>query len=777
MQLKKKRKEKKERKKEKKKKDMLSPSSDQSRIIECLRTDQNVCVDSVAGSGKTTTNLHIARAYPESQILLLTYNANLRLETRDRVRNLGITNMEVHTYHSYCVRYYDSNGYAESVFKQAVKTKPSTNKMRYDIIILDEAQDMTKHFFRLVWRILIDADRKQTKLCVVGDRNQNIYSHKGSSARFLTLCDKLFAYNDYPWVRCALDISFRITNAMATFINACLFQTPRIFSHKEGVLPKYIVCDTYSPSATVNRIYKEISHFLDNGYLPQDIFVLAPSVKVGGKSPITVLENLIKLTFSEKRPHVGIYMTESESSKVDEKILRNKMIFSTFTKTKGLERKIVFVYNFDSSYFQYYNTKDNPLVCPNILYVACTRASQHLILINGKDNARLPFLPAIDELSKYCQIVNDSSTREKEKEKDKDKDKDKDKEKEKEKVGKHVFTKSVTDLLKEVVNASAYVDQFVVTTLRPAAELINVPIISSQPNDLYEDVSAITGTCIPASYIDNFESVFRYLENKMVEAKPKDKDKDTFKQRIIAKVIDIKTQVLQEGEGAEYSAAQALQITNVLIACHTNIVHKVMQIRYYNWLSPELFLSSKERIRSLGIPQKRTTQSEYEVQTTIGIQSQDVRKLQEKYVFDEKHLQRQFLIQGFIDCVCEDTQAIYEFKFVSALTEEHYLQLAIYGFLYHTQHPACPQKKMYLYNIRSDELIQIEVAMDVMKNIVQDIILKIQIAKKDLDDEEFVDKFRRKRAKMSNEPNNVSIAHSDYKFSGVFGSVSSGQLI
>ena len=739
---------------------LYSPSSDQSRIIECLRTDQNVCVDSVAGSGKTTTNLHIARAYPEAQILLLTYNANLRLETRDRVRNLGIKNMEVHTYHSYCVRYYDSNGYVESGFEQAVKTKPSTNTIRYDIIILDEAQDMTKNFFRLVWRILIDSDYRKTKLCVVGDRNQSIYAYKGSSARFLTLCDKLFAYNDYPWVQCALNISFRITSAMATFINACMYDAPRIFSHKEGVLPKYIVCDTFSSRATANRIYTEIVHFLDNGYLPQDIFVLAPSVKVGVKSPITILENLLKLTFSELRPQVGIYIAEEESCKVDEKVLKNKMIFSTFTKTKGLERKIVFVYNFDSSYFERYNTKDSPLLCPNILYVACTRASEHLILVHGKDNTRLPFLPPTNELAKYCQLVQDAPMAETAP-------------RPSEIV---LVNKSVTDLLKNVVNVSAYVDQFVVTTLREAATLIDIPIISGQPNELYEDVSSITGTCIPASYLDNFESVFTYLETKLQEVKPKDK----FRRKIITEAIDIKTKVL--GEGAEYSAAQALRITNVAMACQSNVVHKVIQIHRYNWMSAALFRSSKERIRSLGIRQNtktniksksststhtkiKTSESEYLVHTTIGIDTQDVHKFRDKYVFDESHLQRQFVIQGFIDCVCEDTQAIYEFKFVSALAEEHYLQLAIYGFLYHTQHPDCPPKKMYLYNIRSDELVQVEVSMDVMRKIVQDIVFHTLIAKKDLDDEEFIDKFRRKRAKMSNEPNNIG------KFSGVFGTV------
>ena len=45
-------------------------------------------VESVAGSGKTTTNLYIAKTFPELDILLLTYNARLKFETQDKVKQL-----------------------------------------------------------------------------------------------------------------------------------------------------------------------------------------------------------------------------------------------------------------------------------------------------------------------------------------------------------------------------------------------------------------------------------------------------------------------------------------------------------------------------------------------------------------------------------------------------------------------------------------------------------------------------------------------------------------
>ena len=62
-------------------------SDEQLSVIEGLSQNNNIIVDSVAGSGKTTCNLHIAKSFPLLNILLLTYNAKLKLETREKVSN------------------------------------------------------------------------------------------------------------------------------------------------------------------------------------------------------------------------------------------------------------------------------------------------------------------------------------------------------------------------------------------------------------------------------------------------------------------------------------------------------------------------------------------------------------------------------------------------------------------------------------------------------------------------------------------------------------------
>jgi hypothetical protein len=278
-----------------------------------------------------------------------------------------------------------------------------------------------------------------------------------------------------------------------------------------------------------------------------------------------------------------------------------------------------------------------------------------------------------------------------------------------------IIRKSVTELLNNIRDIAQYVDQFKVTFLREAADLINIPIVTSQPNNLYEDVSG-TGTCIPASYLDNFDSVYDQLikiRNRETTDEARNNTKDIFFLKLskhIDKVVAMKENKNRnrnrnrnknrnrnrnknsdrdkDGHGHghkseneneneneiengneneiknkiedEYGAEEALQITNIMMACHTNMIHKVLQIKQYDWMSLQSFHASKERIRSLGIRQYDRTKitsskSEYLVNGIIEIPQQDISKLREKYTFDERHLERIHDIHGYIDCVCEDT--------------------------------------------------------------------------------------------------------------------------
>ena len=107
---------------------LQNPSQEQIQIIDNIESN-NIIVDAVAGSGKTTTNLHIAKKYRNKSILLLTYNKDLKLDSRKKAELLNLTNLETHSFHSFCVKYYynkayDDNGIIKIVQKNLVPLIP-----------------------------------------------------------------------------------------------------------------------------------------------------------------------------------------------------------------------------------------------------------------------------------------------------------------------------------------------------------------------------------------------------------------------------------------------------------------------------------------------------------------------------------------------------------------------------------------------------------------------------------------------------------------------------
>jgi len=100
----------------------LPPISEEQNVIVQNIEKNNVVVDAVAGSGKTTAALYIAKTYPKKSILLLTYNKKLRLETKEKIKKYQIQKLEVHTFHSFCVKYLQMSGYTDYDIIDALKT-------------------------------------------------------------------------------------------------------------------------------------------------------------------------------------------------------------------------------------------------------------------------------------------------------------------------------------------------------------------------------------------------------------------------------------------------------------------------------------------------------------------------------------------------------------------------------------------------------------------------------------------------------------------------------
>jgi len=639
-------------------------SNEQQTVIDFLQQGHNVIVNSVAGSGKTTCNLHIANHFKDKRILLLTYNAKLKIETREKIESLKFTNIETHSYHSFCVRYYHPHCYTDSEIIAFLKANSAPRQwFSYNIIILDEAQDISPLYFNLVCKVFRDNRVRHAtqppQIVIMGDEKQSIFDFNKADQRFITFADKVFLFNDYPWVNCNLSRSFRITYEMSEFINNVMLPTPRIFSQKvSGIKPRYIICNAYGHPSGFNRMFSEIEYYLDMGYLPIDIFVLAPSIK-NPDSPIRQLENKIK----HMRPDIPVFIPNGDDATLDKDILENKMVFSTFHQSKGLERKVVLVCGFDHSYFLFYKKNFIQTTCPNELYVATTRALERLSLFHFCNQGYLPFLNQT-ELLTYCEFIPHRKIEPSFLAK------------------KKVVEIGVCDLIKHLsqdVLDDCY-NSLQIETIQEADQLIKIDVKTKQTkleNDkfLKEEVSEITGIAMQfyVEYlihgtIDTYHKMLVYCKNNEIAF---------YNKHNPDKVEDFNFENM--------TPQTLLKIANCWNSCKSGFLFKLQQIVQYDWVSDSNLLKCRERLEKF----------RFDINTKIEKSCQDVQE-SAKHNID---------IIGFIDFV--HGSDIYELKCVHQLKKEHYLQLALYKYLYEKANRKY-DCNYYLYNLLSDELVAIK---------------------------------------------------------------------
>jgi superfamily I DNA/RNA helicase len=122
----------------------------------------------------------------------------------------------------------------------------------------------------------------------------------------------------------------------------------------------------------------QIRKLISEGAKPDDFFILGASVK-GINSNIRKMENALV------EAGIPCFVPMMETDRIDDRVIQGKVVFSTFHTVKGRQRKYVFVMGFDNSYFTHFAKNLNPDVCPNTLYVACTRATNAMYILEVDD--------------------------------------------------------------------------------------------------------------------------------------------------------------------------------------------------------------------------------------------------------------------------------------------------------------------------------------------------------------------------------------------------------
>jgi hypothetical protein len=639
------------------------PSIEQQTIIDTVISGENVIVDSVAGSGKTTTILHIGQVSKDKKILVLTYNAKLKIETREKAISLGLTNMEIHSYHAFGVKYYDHKCHTDPGIIAILKgDKVPKTPFRYDLILLDEQQDMTNLYYELVKKIIRDMypkNKDEIQLACFGDVYQNIYSFKGSDDRYLSFADKLYnnptSGTTRTWRHLRISESFRITKPMCDFVNKHLLGNNRIISNKSSNSKvRYIICDTFT-----NTPYDEFRRYIESGYKADDIFILAPSIKKGKHdSPIRILENRIV------NSGLSCYVPVSDEEKIDEQVIQNKVVFSTFHQVKGLERKVVLVFNFDESYFDYYGRDLSKTHCPNIIYVALTRAKECMTLFHHYENQYLSCLLDKYRLGSTCNLVE-----------------------RRECLGikktlEAPLELSVTELIKnmgiEIIDYAINCIDYKV--IQPPEKSVDIPLKIQTGHNTYENVSEINGVAIPA--------IYEYISHKKVTII------DALRQLITRLSITHRQNYIRITNKDKMTVGDILYLANLYNSITSGYIFKTEQIKEYKWLESKPLKVCLERLEIV-VSREGT---DYEVSVEA-----------EEIIYNRRLVGILDILEIPIGANAANKAKIWELKCVSHITNEHILQLCIYSWILENMDKYKGLEKSYkLFNIYTNEIIEIE---------------------------------------------------------------------
>ncbi len=675
-------------------------SEEQQHIIHTIIEGKNVMTDSVAGSGKTTTILFLAHSLPQKRILVVTYNSRLKAETRERVRKNKIKNLEVHSYHSLGLQYYTNPCNTDTHLMNIVRQgKKPTGNMVPAILILDECQDMTKDYYFFIMKVIKDMNKPDLQLFVMGDHMQCIYDFLHADSRYLTLADKLFP-STRVWEKCTLKTSYRITKPMEHFVNDIVLGYPRMKAVKESSIPvKYYTGDPFFKVPHV--LAQEIQMLLNTGKKPGEIFVLAPSIRTkNDNNPVKKFENLLV------RMGIPCYVPLSDDEELRDEVTREKVVFSSYHQSKGLEREVVILVSFSETY--YFIFKDHhKIICPNLVYVASTRAKEILYLWGENTGERpFPFLkkellennPQVETIKVESRSTVHKSDSPKE--------------------YNLQALRRVTDLVRFLPDES--MEQILelcnIVTRKTPITSIQIPSTIATSGNKNESVSDLTGIAIPTIFEHRrkgYISIQNDLETFYIP-RLKDDGQLTLKEK----------QWIKEIQEEPKTPADYLCLANHFSAFVSGYIHKVVQIEKYDWLNDaqveELLKVLEENIH--GDPKKMLFEE------TLSLKS---------YMFNNVEVQ----IEGKADLI--DDLTLWELKCVESIRPEHIVQLALYAYIWQqTEYEKQGRRRFCIFNFRTGEILEIT-GVENLKMIVDIVLDNAFRTVPKLSDEEFLEMCRR----------------------------------
>lgn len=338
-------------------------TAEQAQLMEALGMNDHLIVEGGAGTGKTLLAAEFARRQLEqgARVLYLTYNKNLAHHV---MRSLPETDqLKVVNIHALFGEYVpvdveelqkDPQKYFAQILPERFydyisekqSTDPDAADMQYDLLIMDEGQDILKPLYLYSLDCLLKGGLDHGKWAVFYDEKQNIYNPEYQ--------DGMDILRSYSHTKFRLFVNCRNTVQIGTYSAKASGVTFAEFMRENGEEVGKI---SYEDEKDFGGKIKEIMKTLREGKVsPGDITFLSPQKYQNSKLAT------LKLTVNELR----------DDFKPDPSV----PVFATIQGFKGLDAKVVILCDVEAlrreTFSQY-------------IYLAGTRARTLLYIVGTKD--------------------------------------------------------------------------------------------------------------------------------------------------------------------------------------------------------------------------------------------------------------------------------------------------------------------------------------------------------------------------------------------------------
>ncbi len=334
----------------------MTLSDEQKFFVEKALEGHNILVDACIGSGKTTAIQHLCDALPsKKKVLYLTYNKLLKLDARAKIKKSNVVVTNYHGYAYSCLRRIGMNSGISDLVQAFLNNKPPIAK--YDVLVIDEYQDIELELAKMLE--MIKEANPDIQIVAVGDMQQKI-------------CDKT-----------TLSVEEFINDFLGNYLPLEFTQCFRLSARHAAALGriwnKRIV--GVNASCKVEKMSeKNVIEFLANQD-PKDVLCLGSRT---GSLANTL--NLLEERYPEKFNKNTVYASISDSDSLGAtEPNQDSAIFTTYDSSKGMERKIVVVFDYTESYWRVRISKPQQSyeILRNVFCVAASRGKERIIFVSS----------------------------------------------------------------------------------------------------------------------------------------------------------------------------------------------------------------------------------------------------------------------------------------------------------------------------------------------------------------------------------------------------------